>query len=183
MKKIDTHFNGLFVIKREPLNDPRGSFERLYCEQTFREFGINNQIQQANLSYTKEKATVRGLHFQIPPYSEIKIVTCIKGIVFDVALDLRINSPTYLQTFSIELSSEKSDMVVIPEGFAHGFQTLTDHCQLLYIHTNNYAPEFESGLNACDPALSINWPYDVRNRSSRDLNFPFIDQHFNGIEV
>ncbi len=125
-----------------------------------------------NHSFTSAKGTVRGMHFQTQPHSEIKLVRCISGKVADVIVDLRPDSPTFKQFAVFELSAQNKHMIYIPEGFAHGFQTLEDNTELIYLHSNYYNPEFESGIRYNDPALSINWPLEITNISERDLNFP-----------
>jgi dTDP-4-dehydrorhamnose 3,5-epimerase len=134
-----------------------------------------------NHSFTAEKGTVRGMHFQHPPHAEIKMVRCIAGAVYDVAVDLRKDSETFLQWYGIELSAENKQMIYIPEGFAHGFQTLTENVELMYHHTEFYTPEAEEGLLYNDPMLNINWPLQINNLSERDTKHPIIQSNFKGI--
>jgi dTDP-4-dehydrorhamnose 3,5-epimerase len=134
-----------------------------------------------NDSFTYKKATVRGMHFQHAPFREIKLVRCIAGTVYDVIIDLRKDSPTFLRWFAIELSSENKRMVYIPEGFAHGFQCLTDNCELIYHHTEFYNPAAEAGIRYDDPMIKIKWPMVAINLSSRDAGHPYLDENFKGI--
>jgi dTDP-4-dehydrorhamnose 3,5-epimerase len=140
-------------------------------------------IKQINHTGTKQAGTIRGMHFQHAPHAEIKIVSCLKGKVFDVAVDLRANSPTFLQWFATELSAENHHSLYIPEGFAHGFQTLTNDCELVYLHTAEYSPNHESALNPLDPKLAITWPDLISEISARDQNHPMINSHFKGIQL
>jgi dTDP-4-dehydrorhamnose 3,5-epimerase len=138
---------------------------------------------QINHTLTAKRGTVRGLHFQYPPHAEIKIVSCLHGEVFDVAVDLRQGSPTFLHWHAEILSANNHRTLLIPEGYAHGFQTLAEDCELLYFHTSAYQPGAESGLNAQDPALNIHWPEAVIELSSRDLAHPYITADFVGVAV
>ena len=127
------------------------------------------------------KGTIRGMHYQVPPFSEIKLVRCIAGAVYDVIIDLREGSHTYLRHFGTELSGENKKMIYIPEGFAHGFQALTDNCELIYHHSQFYAPGMEAGIRYNEPAVNIEWPLPVINVSARDNEHPFIDANFKGL--
>ncbi len=177
-----TNIDGLFIIEPNTFSDERGSFSRVYCENELQSiFGIT--IKQINHSVTKESGTARGLHFQYEPNAEIKMVKCIKGRVFDVVVDIRKNSSTFLKTFSIELSSQNQKMIYIPKGFAHGFQTLENDTELLYLHDSVYTPANEGALNVKDPLLNIKWPLNVKNVSKRDKEHKFLDSNFQGIEV
>ena len=178
-----TSLEGLFKIDRKPITDSRGAFSRFFCIEEFKEVGFNHSIQQINHSITKQKGTVRGLHFQYPPFSETKIVSCVKGSVFDVAVDLRQNSPTFLQWHAEILSNENQSTLFIPDGFAHGFQTLEDNCELLYLVSNIYAPDSEGGVHALDSKIAINWPLEVVKMSKRDSTQPNINKGFKGIEL
>lgn len=180
---IGTGLQGLLEIRRKPISDDRGFFTRFFCGEEFRETGLDKNIAQVNHTLTKEKGAIRGMHFQYPPHTETKIVSCIKGEVLDVAVDLRKHSPTFLQWRAIILNAAQQNALYIPEGFAHGFQTLTTDCELLYLHTQFFTPGAEGALNALDPVLNINWPLAVTNMSERDKNHPMIDQNFNGVEL
>lgn len=167
-----TSLEGLIVLNRKPFKDDRGSFERMFCAQELDLVLGNRHIVQINLSKTMQKGAIRGMHFQYPPHSEMKLVSCISGKVFDVAVDLRADSPTYLQWHG-EILSEKNDKtIVIPEGFAHGFQVLSESCNLIYFHTKAYNQASEDGVSPMDNILSINWPLSCANISTRDKNFP-----------
>ena len=144
---------GLQVITRQPIVDARGWFERAYCADTFAELGISKTISQINRSFTVQKGSVRGMHFQTAPFTETKFVSCLKGEVFDVAVDLRANSPTFLQWHGEILSASNQRSLLIPEGFAHGFQTLSADCEMLYLHTQKFDPASSSGINPLDPNL------------------------------
>ena len=165
---------GLQVIERSHNVDDRGFFSRLFCENEFINLGIIDSIKQINHSFTKKKGTIRGMHFQISPYEEIKIVSCLKGKVYDVAVDIRKDSPTYLNWHAEILTANKKTSFVIPKGFAHGFQSLTDNCELIYLHSEFYNRNAENALNAFDPKLDISWPLKVTNISDRDRNHSLI---------
>jgi dTDP-4-dehydrorhamnose 3,5-epimerase len=163
-----TKLDGPQVIERTEFEDVRGSFSRFFCEEEFKSSGFKKSIKQINLSSTKRKGVIRGLHFQSSPYSESKIVTCIKGEIFDVAVDIRQSSSTYLQWHGVVLSPNRNNSFLIPEGFAHGFQTLADNCELLYMHSEFYNQDSEGVLNAFDPKIGISWPLSVLEMSDRD---------------
>lgn len=179
----NTDFDGLFVIESLSYKDERGTFSRVFCADELKNIFKEKSIQQINHSITKKKGTVRGMHFQYAPECEVKMIKCIKGKVFDVAVDIRKNSKTFLQTFSIELSPENKKMVYIPEGFAHGFQTLEDDTELLYFHSNIYTPNNEGALNIQDPLLNIQWPLEIVELSKRDAEQKYIKNSFRGIEI
>lgn len=175
--------SGLVLIKRLQIVDNRGYFERLFCAETFSFLGFEKPVVQINRSLTKQCGAVRGLHFQYPPHSETKIVTCLKGEIFDVAVDLRKNSRTFLKWHGENLSAENCRSLFIPEGFAHGFQTLTDDCELLYLHTAPYAPGAEGGINPLDPLINVHWPLPVTEMSDRDSGHAQLDHNFTGVEL
>ncbi len=179
---ILTNFDGLFVIEPNIFSDDRGSFSRVYCEKELKEIS-NISIKQINHSATKDKGTVRGMHFQYEPNSEAKMAKCIRGSVFDVVVDIRKESPTFLKTFSIELTEKNQKMIYIAKGFAHGFQTLEDNTELLYFHSTEYTPANEGALNIKDPLLNIKWPLDIINLSKRDKEHKFLDNSFKGISI
>jgi dTDP-4-dehydrorhamnose 3,5-epimerase len=180
---LDTTLYGLRIIQRQPIGDRRGYLERLFCSEEFQAFSPGKPIVQINHTLTANRGTVRGMHFQSPPHAETKFVSCLRGEVFDVAVDLRHNSPTFLQWHAEVLSADNHKSLVIPEGFAHGFQTLTDDCEMLYFHTATYKPEAEGGLNARDTQLCITWPLPVFELSQRDAKHPFIGNDFTGFLV
>ena len=183
MKLNQTPIDGLMVVKTEPYNDQRGSFVRLYCQKELLEILGSRKIMQVNHSYTRDIGTVRGLHYQHAPHSEIKMVRCLKGKIWDVVVDLRSGSPTFLKWHAEELSPANNRMIVIPEGCAHGFQVLEADSELLYLHTANYSPSAEAGIRPTDPALSISWPLALQNLSNRDLNHPLLVPDFAGLTV
>jgi len=179
----DTPLQGLKLLQRKPIGDARGYLERLYCIEELQPLLQHRSIKQINHTLTKQKGTVRGFHFQHPPRAEMKFVSCIKGEVFDVAVDLRRDSPTFLQWHAEYLSDSNWKTLVIPEGFAHGFQTMTDDCEMLYFHTAMYSKESEAALNALDPSLAIAWPIPITERSTRDQNHSMIDSTFKGVSL
>ena len=169
----NTTLNNLVVIERLRLDDERGFFSRFFCAKEIPNFGTGH-IAQINHTMTREKGAIRGMHLQQAPHDETKYVSCIVGAIFDVAVDLREESPTYLQWHSEILSAENVRSLLIPAGFAHGFQTLEENCELIYLHDKPYEPQSEKGINALDPKLAIAWPLPVTQISPRDQNFPFL---------
>lgn len=180
---VKTPLGGLYKIERKPIQDSRGFFSRFFCTEEFKEIGFTSHIAQINHTRTKKMGVVRGMHYQYPPYTETKIVTCIKGEVFDVALDIRKDSPTFLQWHAEILNTENQSSLYIPEGFAHGFQTIKENCELLYIHSSSYQADAEGALNLKDPKLSIDWPLEITEISERDRKHPMIDIKFEGIDI
>lgn len=180
---IDTPLAGLKVVQRKPIRDARGYFSRFFCAEEFRQAGLNDRIAQINHSHSKIAGTVRGMHYQRPPHAETKFVSCIRGEIFDVAVDLRRNSPTFLKWHGEILSAENQRSLLIPEGFAHGFQTLTEDCELLYLVSAAYAPTAEGGVNAQDPMLKIEWPLPVAEMSEKDRSVLFLPSDYTGIEM
>lgn len=177
----DTSLAGLKRVERQPLGDSRGFFARLFCTEELAAAGWHRPIEQINHTATQKSGTIRGMHFQYPPHAEMKLVTCLRGAVWDVAVDLRVGSPTFLQWHAEELSAVNCRALLIPEGFAHGFQTLADDCELVYLHSAAHHPAAESGLNPRDPALAIAWPRAIGDMSARDADRPLIDAQFEGI--
>ena len=175
--------SGLVVIETELHNDERGFFTRLYCQKELGDVVGARQIVQINRSCTRTVGAVRGMHFQHEPHAEMKLVRCIKGKVWDIAVDLRAGSSTFLNWHAEELSAENARMIVIPEGFAHGFQVLEEDSELLYLHTAHYAPSAEGGIRPTDPRLSIDWPLELRDLSGRDRSHPLMDSEFTGLPV
>lgn len=176
-----TQIPGLCVLQRKPIGDSRGFLERLFCSDELQTLIPGKKIAQINHTLTASRGTVRGMHFQRPPHAETKFVSCLRGEVFDVAVDLRDNSPTFLCWHAELLSADNHKTLVIPEGFAHGFQTLTNDCEMLYFHTAAYQPGAEGGLNAQDPRLAIRWPLPVAGLSPRDAAHPLLDDGFVGM--
>ncbi|WDQ17425.1 dTDP-4-dehydrorhamnose 3,5-epimerase [Rhodopirellula sp. P2] len=178
-----TPLEDLNVLERKPIGDHRGFLERMHCNADLEELLNGSTIVQINRTLTQQRGTVRGMHFQQPPHCEKKIISCLRGEIFDVAVDLRPDSETYLQWHGVTLSESNHLTFFIPEGFAHGFQTLTDDCELLYLHTAFYHAESEAGLDATDPDLAIDWPLELAQRSDRDNRLPKLDDGFNGIQL
>lgn len=180
-QSVRTPIEGLILLKRQRLADARGHLSRLFDAEGMAGFGWPAGIAQVNETVTLAKGTVRGFHFQRPPFAEAKLVTCLRGAVLDVAVDVRRGSPTFLWHYAAELSEENMHSLLIPEGFAHGFQALADDVQLVYAHSAPFRAEVEGGLNPLDPVLNIPWPLPVINLSVRDQNHPLIDTRFEGI--
>ena len=178
---ISTHLAGLMLVQRKAVEDDRGFFSRFYCAEEFCEAGIAKPITQINQTFTRKKGAVRGLHFQYSPYTESKLVSCLKGRIFDVAVDVRHGSPTFLDWHGEILSAENRKSLLIPEGYAHGFQALSEDCELIYLHTAFYHPEAEGALNVADPGLNIAWPLPISDLSARDRSHSFIEFGFRGI--
>ena len=178
---IQTHLSGLRVVQRKAIEDHRGFLSRFYCAEEFAEAGVKKPIAQINHTLTRKKGAVRGLHFQHPPHAETKLVSCIKGEVLDVAVDLRSGSPTFLQWHGEVLSASNRKSLLIPEGYAHGFQALTEDCELIYLHTTAYKPEAEGALNVADQKLDIVWPLPIVDLSERDRNHALIDPNYQGL--
>jgi dTDP-4-dehydrorhamnose 3,5-epimerase len=172
-----------YLIELTPFQDERGMFARTFCKQEFVQIGHAKEFVQLNHSRTQQKGTIRGLHFQRAPHAEIKLIRCIRGSVYDVIIDLRIHSPTFLQHIGVELSEQNMQMIYVPEGFAHGFQTLEDDTELIYHHTAYYAPHSEGGVRFNDPQFQINWPLPPSVMTEKDLNHPLITHSFEGIAI
>jgi dTDP-4-dehydrorhamnose 3,5-epimerase len=183
MKFSSTGLEGSYIIDIFPVEDERGWFVRTFCKKEFAEINHTKEWVQMNHSFTNNAGTIRGMHFQKPPFSEIKLIRCIAGKVFDVIIDLRKDSATFLRWFGAELSAENKKMIYIPEGFAHGFQTLTNDCQLIYNHSEYYKPGVEGGIKYNDKMLAIDWPLEAKNISERDSNHPALDKDFEGLNI
>jgi len=182
-KITDLPLLGLKLVERQRLGDNRGFMSRLFCAVELAEAGWKKHIAQINHTYTSRRGTVRGMHFQHPPHAEMKLVNCIQGRVWDVAVDLRADSATFLHWHGEELSAENNRALLIPEGFAHGFQALTGDVELLYCHSAAYHVEAEAGLNPRDPELAINWPLNITELSERDAQHPMIKKNFTDLFV
>jgi len=178
-----TPLAGLVTVQRQPLVDSRGFLARMFCAEELAPAGWTWPIAQINHTHTARCGTVRGLHFQRPPAAEAKLVSCLRGAVWDVAVDLRAGSPTFLQWFGTELSAANHRALLIPPGFAHGFQALADDCEILYLHSAAHAPASEGGLDALDPRLAIAWPLPVAERSPRDAEHPLLAPGFTGLPL
>ena len=174
---------GVSVLQRDRLADDRGYLERMFCRDDLTDLLEGSDVSQINHTLTKKAGMVRGLHFQNPPFAEKKFVSCMAGEVFDVAVDLRKGSPTFLHWHAELLTESNGKTLFIPEGFAHGFQTLTDDCELLYLHTAPYSAESEGGLSATDQRIGIRWPKAIAGQSKRDAMLPTVTHEFAGIAL
>jgi dTDP-4-dehydrorhamnose 3,5-epimerase len=179
----DLPLAGLKLVERQRLGDARGFLSRLFCAEELGAAGWSQPIVQINHTYTAQRGTVRGLHFQRPPHAEMKLVSCIRGEVWDIAVDVRAGSKTFLHWNAERLSADNRRALLIPEGFAHGFQALTDDVNLLYCHSAAYTAAAEAGVNAKDPMLAIVWPLQITELSSRDAQQPMLNQKFAGVEL
>ena len=179
----DTPLNGLSVVERLPIGDQRGYLERMYCSENLREAGLQVPIAQINHTFTKIAGMVRGMHFQVPPNSDTKLVSCMRGEVFDVAVDLRAGSRTFLRWHAETLSDQNHRSLLIPAGFAHGFQTLTNDCEMLYFHTAFYVPAAEGAVSPADPCIGISWPLPLGAMSERDARHAFLPADYRGIQL
>jgi len=177
----ETPLMGAYVIEPHPHRDERGLFARTFCKNEFAQLHHQKEFVQFNHSQTLLTGTIRGMHYQLPPFSEIKLIRCIRGCVFDVIIDLRSDSATFLQYVAVELSEKNMLSLYIPEGFAHGFQTLEDNSQLIYHHTAFYEPGYEAGIRYNDPAIQIAWPLPVSVITEKDKNHELLNNRFKGI--
>ncbi|HKX92780.1 MAG TPA: dTDP-4-dehydrorhamnose 3,5-epimerase family protein [Sphingomicrobium sp.] len=181
MRFVSTSIAGAFEVHHDVRSDSRGRFKRQYCEAEFAAAGLNTRWVQVNHSITFGRGSVRGMHFQRPPDAEAKLVSCTYGRAFDVAVDLRRGSETFLKWAAVEIDEATS--FYLPEGCAHGFQALTDEVHLLYQHSAAYAPEAEGGVRHDDPALAIAWPLPIGTVSDRDRSFPLVGAGFEGVAL
>ena len=156
---------------------------RIFCVDQLKNAGWQKPIIQINQTITKKRGTIRGMHFQNTPYAEMKLVSCLRGEIWDVAVYLRSNSSTFLQWHAEKLTSENCRAFLIPEGFAHGFQTLSDDCELLYLHSAPYMPGAEVGIQPTDPRIGVSWPLDLHEISVRDLGHPLLNDEFLGVSL
>lgn len=170
MKFVTTEFLGLYLIEYEKLEDERGFFARTFCQEKFHEQGINTQIIQCSISYNRQKGTLRGMHYQIPPFEEAKLVRCVKGAIYDLVIDLRPASMTYKKWVAFELSAHNS--LYIPKGFAHGFLTLEKDTEVFYQISEKFSPEHARGIRWNDPTFSLSWPLPISVISQKDQNYP-----------
>ncbi|CAK7061539.1 MAG: dTDP-4-dehydrorhamnose 3,5-epimerase [Desulfovibrio sp.] len=183
MKIEKTSIDGVVTLSFEPFQDARGRFNRIFCRRELAPIRPGLVIQQINQSHTVQKGYVRGLHFQYPPHAELKIITCIRGSVFDVALDLRKGSPSLLRWHGEILSATNQKALIVPEGCAHGFQALENDVELLYFSSAYYYPEAEGGIRYNDPLANVTWPEQVTLVSDKDAALPLVAADFNGLEV
>jgi dTDP-4-dehydrorhamnose 3,5-epimerase len=166
-----TNLCGAYTIELEPRADFRGYFARMFCEKEFDSLGLETHIAQCSVSYNQRKGTLRGMHYQVSPFEEVKVVRCIRGSVYDVIIDLRRNSSTFKMHFAIELDARSSIALYVPAGFAHGFQTLADDSEVLYQMSQCYSADHSRGVRWNDPAFAIPWPEDTRTILERDANY------------
>ncbi|MBS0193783.1 MAG: dTDP-4-dehydrorhamnose 3,5-epimerase family protein [Proteobacteria bacterium] len=183
MKMHPTPLQGLTIVETAPIRDERGEFVRVFCADECSAMRPNLHWTQVNMSRTFRRGAVRGMHFQRPPAAEAKLIRCVRGRVFDVAVDLREESPTFLRWHGIELSADEPLQYFIPEGFAHGFQALTDDAHMLYLHTVAWDRAHEGGVRHDDPALAIAWPLPVTQVSEKDRDLPLLDAAFAGVRA
>lgn len=183
MNFIPTGFEKAFLIELTPHSDSRGMFARTFCSKEFETIGFQQPFQQMNQSWNEKKGTLRGMHFQHAPYTETKLVRCIKGSIWDVIVDLRRGSSTFLKSFGTELSAENKKMLLVPEGFAHGFLTLQDHSELIYHHTGFYTPGADAGIRCDDPLLDIQWPQHIAMISDKDKSYPSLALDYQGLAL
>jgi dTDP-4-dehydrorhamnose 3,5-epimerase len=181
MTFTETPLSGSYTIDLSVFEDGRGWFARTFCKTEFQQIGHNKEWVQLNHSATFLKGCLRGMHYQVKPYQEIKMVRCIAGTIYDVIVDLRQDSPTFLKWYGVELSAKNKKMLYIPEGFAHGFQTLSNECELIYHHTESYNPVAEAGIKYDDQLINIIWPLKVEEISERDKKHAYLDTNFKGI--
>jgi dTDP-4-dehydrorhamnose 3,5-epimerase len=179
----DLPLEGLKRIDRERLSDGRGFLSRLFCAEELGAAGWPGPVAQINHTYTAARGTVRGMHFQSPPHAEVKLVSCVRGEVWDVALDIRTGSKTLLRWHAERLSADNGRALLIPRGFAHGFQALSDDVEMLYCHSAAYDAAAEGALNPQDPMLAISWPLQISSLSSRDSQHPMLNEKFAGISL
>lgn len=177
----DLPLAGLKLVERKRLGDSRGFLARLFCAEELAIANWLKPVAQINHTYTAKRGTVRGMHFQHPPHAEMKLVSCIRGEVYDVAVDVRAGSPTFLHWHAERLSADNGRALLIPEGFAHGFQALTDDVELLYCHSASHNPAAEAGLNPQDARLNIAWPLAITELSTKDASHPLIATEYEGV--
>ncbi len=175
LKFTELKLKGAYSIEVDKLEDARGFFGRIWCKEEFEKRGLNTNLVQSNVSFSKQKGTVRGLHYQKDPHAETKLLRCTRGKVFDVIVDLREGSETYGQWASVELSAENRKMIYVPEGFAHGFMTLEDDTEVYYLVTEFYHGESEGGVRWNDPTIGIEWPLEVTAISPKDEQQPLLN--------
>ena len=172
----ETKLKGAFIVELDKKEDHRGFFARAFCAEEFEQYGLCSDVAQANISYNSKKGTLRGMHYQVPPASEPKFIRCISGAIWDVIIDLRPASPTYLQHVAIELRASNRKALYVPDMFAHGHQALTDDAELFYLVGESYTPGCERGLRYDDPVLDIEWPLPVTAISDKDRMWPLVHE-------
>ena len=170
----ETPLAGAYVVELEKLQDERGFFARMFCAREFEAHGLEPRVAQGNMSFSRRKGTLRGMHYQVAPAEETKLVRCIGGAIYDVIIDVREDSETYLQHFGLELSADNRKALFVPRGFAHGCLSLEDDTEILYLVSEFYTPGHERGLRWDDPALGIEWPVQVTEVSDKDGSWPLV---------
>jgi len=183
MRFEPTKLSGAFIVEPEPHEDSRGSFARTFCAREFSEHGLASVFVQSSISFNRKRGTLRGLHYQLPPAGEVKLVRCTAGVLYDVIVDLRPNSPTYLQHVGVELTARNRRALYVPEMFAHGLQTLEDETEVLYQISAFYAPDQATGIRYDDPKLLIRWPLPVAVIAERDRNWPLLKERMESVEL
>ena len=181
MKFMETPLKGAYLIDIEKQGDDRGFFTRVFCQNEFQKIGLSTEFKQVNNSLSALKGTLRGIHYQLMPSAEVKVVRCIRGALYDVILDLRPDSPNFGQSFGEILNAENRRMMYVPRGFAHGFITLTDNTEVLYFSSEFYNPEFEKGIRYDDPNFNIDWPNQPTEISQKDANWQDYDAEWHGV--
>ena len=181
MKLKETRLAGAYIIEMEPIEDERGFFARSWCQKEFREYGLNSNLVQCNVSFNRKKGTVRGMHYQVPPHEEAKLVRCTMGAIYDVIIDIGPESPTFKQWMAVELTGENRRMLYIPEGMAHGFQTLEDKTEVFYQMSEFYYPELARGVRWDDTAFRIEWPLNPLAISPRDRSYKLFTSNIDGV--
>ena len=176
MKFTPVSIEGAFIVELEPLGDDRGFFARSFCQEEFHQQGIDPLVAQCNISFNQQRGTLRGLHYQVKPHEEAKLVRCTQGAIWDVIVDLRENSPTRYRWFAAELTAENRRALYVPRGLAHGFQTLTDNSEVFYQMSEFYHPESARGMRWNDPVIGITWPVDNPVLSPRDKSYPLLER-------
>jgi dTDP-4-dehydrorhamnose 3,5-epimerase len=172
VKYTGTSIGGVFLVDLQPVDDDRGFFARTFCEDEFLRHGLEPHFAQSSIAFSKRRGTLRGMHFQREPHAEVKLVRCTRGAVYDVVIDLRPHSPTYLHWFAAELSAANRRMLYVPHGLAHGYLTLEDETEISYQMSAPYHPEAAAGVRWDDPAFGIHWPIDVTVIAERDRSYP-----------
>ena len=174
MKFVETDLKGAFIIDIDKISDTRGFFARAWCQREFANYGLTSKIAQTNISFNRYKGTLRGLHYQAAPHEETKLVRCTKGSVYDVMVDLRTDSRTFGKWVGVELNEDNHRMLLVPEGFAHGYQTLEDNTEVFYQVSEFFSPNAEKGARYDDVKFGITWPLEISVISEKDASWPYL---------
>lgn len=172
MRFIETPLEGAWIVELEPIRDDRGFFSRVFCAEEFRDHGLEPELVQGNMSFNQVSGTLRGMHYQLPPATETKFMRCTRGAIFDAIIDLRPDSPSYLQSYGVELTADNRRALYVPGLFGHGYMSLTDDTEVIYFVNEFYAPGHERGLRWNDPIVDIEWPMSVSVVSEKDASWP-----------